>query len=105
MMVVKIIISSDNKYAVVEEDGKGELWSLSPLYKASYLNCNWDMPMVFSTDNRFIITPLIRHEASEKTLDGFIRIPLYLGEELFEKARAITGSRKLTEEEKTLLME
>ena len=112
--------SPDSKYVLLDVDNHMELWSLLPLrpvwiignktyseLKKKHINAlrygNWNATITFSKDGKSIIF------YSEKMYkDGriyFERIPVLSQEELKARVQKLAGGRRLTEEEKNLLME
>ena len=86
--------------------GKLELWSLFPLRKIAdnvgdglYSVGNWnDYALVFCDDGKNIVF-------YSEDQDKFFKIPIPSQHEVIERARKIVRDRRLTEEEKSLLME
>ena len=112
--------SPDSEYVLLDIDNHMELWSLFPLRPIWSIENNtyaelkkknqsalryghWSPYLTFSKDGKSIIF------YSEKTYkDGrlhFTRIPVLSQEELKARVQELAKGRKLTEEEKNLLME
>ncbi len=108
---IKAVNPAGTMCVVSTVQSKLELWSLFPLRKIGdlgmeyYLEYGWDgvygwnpVTMSFCDDGKNIVF----YSADP---DGFFKIPILSQQEVIEKARAATNGRKLTEEEKSLLLE
>ena len=100
-------IHPDGKMCVaISSVGKLELWSLFPLRKIAdnvgdglYSVGNWNgYVLAFCDDGKNIVF-------YSEDQDKFFKIPIPSQQEVIERARKIVRNRRLTEEEKNLLME
>lgn len=100
-------VSLDNlQCIVVTREGKLELWSISQLKRLGPIVLPYpliNVPMSFTPDGKNIV--YYSYAITEEGKVGFVRVPIPSQEEIKIRVRQLAGSRKLTAEEKSMLLE